>query len=160
MYRMISPRVDARTLPTSLTTPSIISIMRVHGAPNPDPMSAAKPPTQMQTQIPRKLQRAFHPSQRFNLALPLPFGPGLTLEPSRADPERLELLPNSYCRLLPGRPPLLLLFAWCSLHSSLQNHFVRPTGALSRFTQARWNHSRGQSSLSHATILPYDTSLQ
>lgn len=117
-----------------------------------------EPANQMQTH--RKLQRAFHPSQRFNLALPLPFGPGLTLVPSRADPERLELLPNSYCLLLPGRPPFAFVFAWCSLHSSLQNHLVLPTGALSRFTQARWNHSRGQSSLSHATMLPYDTSLQ
>jgi hypothetical protein len=124
----------------------------------PNPRAPRNPQTHMQTQ--RKLQRAFHPSQRFNLALPFPFGPSLTLEPSRADPERLELLPNSYCRLLPGRPPFALAFACISLHSSLQNHLVLPTGAFSRFTHAKWNHSRGQSSLSHATILPYDTSLQ
>lgn len=80
---------------------------------------------------------AFQPSQRFNLALPLPFGPDLTLEPSRADSERLELRPNSYCRLLPGRPPLAFALLCASLHSSLQNHFVLPIGALSRLTQAR-----------------------
>jgi hypothetical protein len=118
----------------------------------PDSRAPRNPQSQMQPK--RKLQRAFQPSQRFNLALSLPFGPSLALEPSRAEPERLELRPNSYCRLLLGRPPFGLVFACISLHSSLQNHFVLPTGALSRFTQARWNHSRGQSSLSQATILP------
>jgi hypothetical protein len=105
-------------------------------------------------------QRAFQPSQRFNLALPLPLGPCLDPAAAGPVPERLELLPNSYCLLLPGRPPFALVLANVSLHVSLQNHFVRPVGALSRFTQARWNHSRGHSSLSHAIMLPYDTSLQ
>jgi hypothetical protein len=134
----------------------IVTIMRV--AIHLIQENAANP--QIQSQTGRKLQRAFHPSQRFNLALPFPLGPDLTLEPSRVEPERLELLPNSYCRLLPGRPPFALALVCTSLHSSLQNHFVLPTGAFSKFTQARWNHSRGQSSLSHATMLPYDTWLQ
>lgn len=105
-------------------------------------------------------QSAFHPSQRLSLALPLPLGPGLDPAAAGPVPERLELLPNSYCRELPGRPPLAFVLLYCSLHSSLQNHLVRPTGAFSRCTHARWNHSRGQSSLSHAIMLPYDTSLQ
>lgn len=104
--------------------------------------------------------RAFQPSQRFNLALPFPFGPCLDPAVAGPVPERLELLPNSYCRLLPGRPPLALALACVSLHSSLQNHFARPVGGFSRCTQPRWNHSRGQSSLSQAIMLPYDTSLQ
>jgi hypothetical protein len=104
--------------------------------------------------------RAFQPSQRFNLALPLPLGPCLDPAAAGPVPERLELLPNSYCLLLPGRPPLTLALVYVSLHSSLQNHLVLPVGGLSRCTQPRWNHSRGQSSLSQAIMLPYDTSLQ
>jgi hypothetical protein len=105
-------------------------------------------------------QRAFQPSQRFNLALPFPFGPCLDPAVARPVPERLELLPNSYCLLLPGRPPLAFALACVSLHSSLQNHFALPVGGFSRCTHPRWNHSRGQSSLSQAIMLPYDTSLQ
>ena len=125
--------------------------------------NAAKPTQEskeMQTAVGSPLYRAFQPSQRFNLALPLPFGPCLDPAPAGPVPERLELLPNSYCLLLPGRPPLALVLVCVSLHSSLQNHLVRPVGGLSRLTQARWNHSRGQSSLSQAIMLPYDTSLQ
>jgi hypothetical protein len=105
-------------------------------------------------------QRAFQPSQRFNLALPLPFGPCLDPAAAGPVPERLELLPNSYCLLLPGRPPLALVLANVSLQPSLQNHFARPVGAFWRCTQARWNHSRGHSSLSHAIMSPHETSLQ
>lgn len=63
-----------------------------------------------------ELQRAFHPTQiSLSLAVPFPLGPDLDpLAPEGPVPERLELLPNSYCLLLPGRFPFALAFACCS----------------------------------------------
>lgn len=99
-------------------------------------------------------QRASQPSHRPSLPLRL-----LTLDPDPdldPDLELLELLHNSYCLLLPGRPPPLDLAppVAATLHVSLQYHFVRAFGTLSKWTQARWNHSFSQDLLSHAIILP------
>jgi hypothetical protein len=129
--------------------------------PQPNAAKPMIPKSQKTDWLP---QRAFHPTQiSLSLALPFPFGPGLDPFPlADGGPvaERLELLPNSYCLLLPGRPPLALDLLCASLQSTLQNHLVLPTGAFSSCTHARWNHSRGHASLSHAIMLPYDTSLQ
>lgn len=146
-------------IPMPVPKESVLGVIIMSGVRTPQTLTPQNP------QIPEKtdweLQRAFHPTQiSLSLALPFPFGPGLDSFPNEPVPERLELLPNSYCLLLPGRFPFALDFACCSWHSSLQNHLVLPTGAFSSCTQGRWNHSRGHASLSHATIWPYDTSLQ
>lgn len=101
------------------------------------------------------IQRASQPSHRPSLPFCL-----LTLDPDPdpdPDLELLELLHNSYCLLLPGRPPPLDLGpprVAASLHLSLQYHFVRAFGTLSMLTHAKWNHSRLHVLLSHAIILP------
>ena len=124
-----TPRTEY--LPMPVPKESVPCVMIVRGVKNPD-LNAINP------QIPEKadweLQRAFHPTQiSLSLALPFPLGP-LAGGPV---PERLELLPNSYCLLLPGRFPFALDFACCSWHSSLQNHLALPMGAFSSWTQGR-----------------------